>query len=247
METLKLEYEFCIKILLAKLNRSKEDAMRPNFYREVALDVVNMFIQPYLEVILKKSNFNRVSALLTMSDLIDVVIVNCGEALYRRPASVILSGRRDNADYNNVYKRMSDKRYAEVMHYIRVTEGQTDTVHTWSLDRDNLKQIQELEDLFSSLFRCFHKAGLSILVLDDDKLRKLAKAFFRMGLKKVFTRESGACPLMHMLGSLCSQLIFSIRLDRPGTFCVYITSHQTDIKFVDNIPIFDGPQAGVTE
>jgi hypothetical protein len=73
--------------------------------------------------------------------------------------------------------------------------------------------------------------GKTILSLEDDKLTKLSALFARMGLKKVFTRESGACPVMHMVCSLLTGLIFCHRLDRPGTTrysCPYVAACPLD-------------------
>ena len=159
MDTLTAEYEFVVKTLLGKLNRSVSEALQPQFNRTIALEVLQLFLLPYLQKILTKSNFNSPSS-LKIEHLIDVVIVTCAEALYRRPASVILSDQRHRANYDNIYKSISLKDYTALAKRIRVIEGQAELQHSWSLDRENLKQIQELEDLFFDLFRCFHKAGL---------------------------------------------------------------------------------------
>ena len=79
------------------------------------------------------------------------MIVTCAEALYRRPASVILSDQRHRADYNNIYKRISLKDTTALAKRIRAIEDQAEQQHAWSLDREILKQIQELEDLFFDL------------------------------------------------------------------------------------------------
>ncbi len=75
-----------------------------------------------------------------------------------------------------------------------------------------------VEHLSAELFRFCFCPGLSILSLDDDKLRKLSRLFSILGFKRTFTRASGACPVMHMLVDLILGITLVGRLDRPGAF-----------------------------
>jgi hypothetical protein len=104
------------------------------------LAVLDYFLRPFNEVVLKKSNFNvDVKERLTDRYLIVLIAMTCAESFYKRPSSCILDQSSSSGE----------------------------------------------------LFRDFMH-GNTILSLDDDELRKLSALFARMGLKKVFTRESGA-------------------------------------------------------
>ena len=88
MDTLTAEYEFVVKTLLGKLNRSVSEALQPQFHRVASLPPT-IFTEDIGDV-----------KLYQPQDITPhgyVVIVTCAEALYRRPASVILSDQRHRA------------------------------------------------------------------------------------------------------------------------------------------------------
>ncbi len=184
---------------------------------------MDYFLRPFNELVLKKSNFNvDVKERLTDRDLIVLIAMTCAESFYKRPALCILDQSSSlGALYSTTFRSLTTYPALDAIRKrIRVMEGHIHRENSWTLESADLDQIQAFEDLFAELFRDFMH-GNTILSLDDDKLRKLSALFARMGLKKVFTRESGACPVMHMVCSLLTGLIFCRRLDRPGTpLCV---------------------------
>ena len=212
-ETLGREVEHVVKVLLRQLHRTEAEIPQVT-----ELEVFQLFMEPFLRQILKTSNTHLLrDDVLTMDDLQKVVIVKAGESYYGRPASVILDdAARRSGDFNPAFRVLGPGAYADIIRRIRVIAGQPDKTMSWDNPSDSVDELAELESLFVSLFRAFHAHGVAVLSLDDDKLRKLSQLFSRLGLKRTFTRDSGACPVMHMVASVLTGLIFGGRLDRQG-------------------------------
>ena len=158
------------------------------------LAVLDYFLPPFNQLVLKKSNFNvDVKERLSDQDLIVLIAMTCAESFYKRPASCILDKSSSlGALYSATFRSLTTHAALDAIRKrIRVMEGHVHRENSWNLESADLDQIQDFEDLFAELFRDFMH-GNTILSLDDDKLRKLSALFARMGLKKVFTRESGA-------------------------------------------------------
>ena len=210
------EVEHVARTALAKIG----DPLGSLDQEDLEMAILNLFLPPFLELVLTKTNFNVPSTNhMSMSDMLALVVVKCAESFYKRTGACILSTEALGILYSKTFKVITAKTYRDFMQRVRVIEGQADHDWSWSHQSAHLKQIQAFEDLFSDLFRCFHLPVTSILSLDDDKLRKLSALFSILGLKRVYTRESGACPVMHMVVSLITGLILAHRLDRP---CPYI-------------------------
>jgi hypothetical protein len=183
-----------------------------------ALDVVQLFLPSFLSLILKKSNHGlSQDELLSDSDLENVVIVKALEVFYKMPGSIILAWPHA-ADFNAQMRIMTAPAYLNVVKKIRVMVPPRDVGQTWQSLSTTITDLSDVEHLFAELFRFCFCPGLSILSLDDDKLRKLSRLFSILGFKRTFTRASGACPVMHMLVDLILGITLVGRLDRPGAF-----------------------------
>jgi len=207
------ELEHVVQTLLRKLHRDEKEI--PHI---TELEVFRLFLDPFLLFIANTSNVHlKRDDLLSVDDLERVVIVKTGESYYGRPASVILSDHKRDGDFNALFRVSTAIEHAEIVRRIRVIPGHPDKTMSWNNSSDTVDQLADLELAFFTWFRGFHARGVAVLSLDDDKLRKLSHLFADLGLKRTFTRDSGACPVMHMLASVLTGLVFGGRLDRQGS------------------------------
>lgn len=221
-QVLQKEAKHVVHGLLARLHKTHADI--PNIQ---LVDIVLHFYEPFRALVLEKSNNGRIEAdLLTAEDLDDVLIIKCFEVFYRERASVMLSSS-DRLDYNPLVYRRGSREYMSLLRRIRVMQEPMDTKSTWEALSSTIDDISSVERLFCELFRFCFCLGTSILSLDDDKLRKLSSLFSLLGFKRTFTRDSGACPVMHMVVSIVTGLSLVTRLDRPGTILYYCTLEST--------------------
>jgi len=162
------ELEHVVKTLLRQLHRDEEAI--PSI---TELDVFRLFLDPFLQHIKKTSNVHLArDDLLTDTDLESAVIVKAGESYYGRHASIILSGDRSE-DFNGQFRVLTSKEYADIVRRIRVVPGHPDKTMSWNTSSYSVDQLADLKTLFVQLFRAFHARGISILSLDDEKLRKV--------------------------------------------------------------------------
>jgi Trp operon repressor len=146
------------------------------------------------------------------------LVVKCAEARYKTVASEILDNSAENEnDFNQLYKVLTVDEYKAITKLIRIIPRLVDSKRSWSGEEVQVDILNDFEALFASLFREFFISGSTIISLDDDKLRKLSRLFKAFGLKTTFTRNNGACPVMHMAVSVATGLILAHRMDRPGT------------------------------
>ena len=160
---------------------------------------------------------SRCASIVNEQSLAAFLIVKLGEIAYLRPASQILStGPALEGIFSSLFRVMPCEEYKQIADNIRVVPDPIGTQFTWQAQSDQVSHLRELERVFGDTFRYCHCPAASIVSLDDDKLRKLSKRFALFGLKKSYTRNSGACPVMHMLASVLTGVALGTRLDLPG-------------------------------
>ena len=192
---------------MAKLGKEESDI------KTITLeDVVNVHLSSFTEYISSTSH----SPLVNAHSLSQVILVKLGEMTYRRGASSVLSeDRAFTGIFSTLFKVIPFDQYMSIVKAIRVVPDAVNTSHFWTAQQDQIDLVRDLDQIFSRTFR-YILCESSIISLDDDKLRKLSSSFHQFGLKTVFTRNSGACPVMHMISSVLTGCTFSFKLDLPG-------------------------------
>jgi hypothetical protein len=152
---------------------------------------------------------------LSRRELLLATVVKCGEIRYGAPASELLSPDHDG-DFHPSFLVMKEKELHAIIKKIQISR-EVKVADSWDADAVGASSITALERIISDEFRPYQVKGITVLVLDDDKLRKRSDAFRKFGFKQTDTKNSGKCPVMHMIVSLTTGIPLSVRIDRPGT------------------------------
>ena len=218
----KLECARLVDNVCREFSMTPESLMSDDFFEKLSA----YSMRGFLEAVHAISCRAHGKEVFTLPELRQYRVIRGALSYYKVSATEFFAlASREKRRYQQSMYVMSKLAYDKVHRSLRMTSapasgsrrGQLD----WLSNRNYLRDLHAVERNYSELFAklCFIR-GTTDLSLDDDKLRRGSKAWLGMGATLNFTRGKKLFPVIHMVSSPVTQIVFSARL---ATQCMFFT------------------------
>lgn len=137
---------------------------------------------------------------------------------YKQSASVLFDRKpRSKGDFQVKTMIQTEAEYRKVHKAIRATSAANKRESSWTSRSSQAHDVRTLEATFARTWRKIgHHPQLSILTIDDDKLRRRAKQWLKLGFNMSFTRAGKPLPVIDVMASRNTNLVLAFCMNTFG-------------------------------